>query len=144
MISHSKQSNDIIISDDKTKLNITVIHNFLTRSYWAEGRTIDEIKKCIEHSDCFGVYLNDEQIGFARILSDRVTFAYLMDVFINEEHRGNGYSKLLLKKIFEDERYKQVKKWLLATKDAHSLYAKFGFKSIRKVERLMENLRAEN
>jgi GNAT superfamily N-acetyltransferase len=104
-----EQRNEIIISDDKTKLDIGIIFKFLTSSYWAKGRTLDEVQESIRHSDCFGVYLHDQQIGFARILTDRITFAYLMDVFILEEYRGKGYSKLLLNRIFEDEKYKQVK-----------------------------------
>jgi len=132
--------NEVMFSDDKSKLDIGMIHKFLSTSYWANGRTLDAVKKSIEHSHCFGIYLGDLQIGFARILSDYITIAYLMDVFIIEEYRGNGYSKLLLKRIFEDDRYRQVKKWLLATKDAHSLYANFGFENIKNADRLMEKL----
>lgn len=132
--------NNLIISDDKTKLDVKLIHNFLTTSYWAEGRTIEEVKKSIEHSICFGLYKADKQIGFARILTDYTVIAYLMDVFILEEYRGKGFSKLLLKRIFEDERFKSIKKWMLATKDAHSLYAQFGFDTIKNPDRLMEKV----
>jgi len=131
---------EIIISDDKSKLDVGLIHKFLTTSYWAEGRTIEQVINSIEHSICFGVYKNDKQIGFARVLTDCTIFAYLMDVFILEEFRGNGFSKLLLNTIFEDDRFKSVKKWMLATKDAHSLYAQFGFGEIRNTERLMEKV----
>ena len=131
---------EIIISDDKSKLDVGLIHKFLTTSYWAEGRTIEQVKNSIEHSICFGVYKDDKQIGFARVLTDCTVFAYLMDVFILEEFRGNGFSKLLLNTIFEDDRFKSVKKWMLATKDAHSLYAQFGFGEIRNTERLMEKV----
>jgi len=131
---------EIIISDDKSKLYVGLIHKFLTTSYWAEGRTIEQVINSIEHSICFGVYKNDKQIGFARVLTDCTIFAYLMDVFILEEFRGNGFSKLLLNTIFEDDRFKSVKKWMLATKDAHSLYAQFGFGEIRNTERLMEKV----
>ncbi len=134
------QMNEVIISDDKSKLDIEMIYKFLTTSYWAKGRTLQEVKKSIEHTHCFGVYLGDLQIGFARILSDFITIAYLMDVFILEEYRGKGYSKLLLKRIFEDYKYQQVKKWLLATKDAQTLYANFGFEKIKNADRLMEKL----
>ncbi|MBE0570055.1 MAG: GNAT family N-acetyltransferase [Ignavibacteriaceae bacterium] len=130
----------MIISDDKTKLDIVLIHNFLTTSYWAVGRKIEEVKKSIEHSICFGVYEDGKQIGFARIVTDYTVIAYLMDVFILEEYRGKGFSKLLLKRIFEDERFKRVKKWMLATKDAHSLYAQFGFGGIKNPDRLMEKI----
>ena len=131
---------DLIISDDKNKLDVELIHKFLTTSYWAEGRTLEEVKNSIEHSLCFGVYKNDRQIGFARIVSDLTIIAYLMDVFILEEYRGNGYSKLLLKRIFDDVRFKRIKKWILATKDAHSLYARFGFEKLKNPDRLMEKV----
>lgn len=132
--------NEINISDDKTKLDAELIHKFLSTSYWAKGRTIEELKKSIEHSICFGIYKDDKQIGFARIVTDQTIYAYLMDVFILEEHRGKGFSKLLLKKIFEDDRFKGIKKWMLATKDAHSLYKQFGFEKIKHPERLMEKV----
>jgi len=132
--------NDLIISDDKSKLDVELIHKFLTSSYWAGGRTIEEVKKSIEHSSCFGIYKNDKQIGFARILTDFTVIAYLMDVFIIEEYRGKGFSKMLLKRIFEDERFKGIKKWMLATKDAHSLYTQFGFEKIKNPDRLMEKV----
>jgi len=132
--------NNLIISDDKTKLDVKLIHNFLTTSYWGKGRTIEEVKKSIEHSICFGLYKADKQIGFARILTDHTVIAYLMDVFILEEYRGKGFSKLLLKRIFEDERFKSIKKWMLATKDAHSLYTQFGFDTIKHPDRLMEKV----
>jgi N-acetylglutamate synthase-like GNAT family acetyltransferase len=131
---------EIIVSDDKSKLDVELIHKFLTTSYWAEGRTIEQVKNSIKHSICFGVYKDDKQIGFARVLTDCTVFAYLMDVFILEEFRGNGFSKFLLNTIFEDDRFKSVKKWMLATRDAHSLYAQFGFGQIRNAERLMEKV----
>lgn len=131
---------DLIISDDKSILDIGLIHKFLTSSYWAEGRTVDEVKKSIENSICFGAYKDYRQIGFARVVSDLTIIAYLMDVFIIEEYRGKGFSKLLLNKIFEDDRFKRVKKWILATKDAHSLYAGFGFDKIKNADRIMEKV----
>src|ERR1022692_843589 len=89
----------IEVSTDKSKLDLPVIHNFLTNSYWASGRTMAQVKKSIENSTCFGLFLNQKQIGFARVASDQVAFAYLMDVFVLEEFRGKGYSKILLKAI---------------------------------------------
>jgi N-acetylglutamate synthase-like GNAT family acetyltransferase len=135
-----KEMDDLIISDDKNKLDIELIHNFLTTSYWSGGRTIEAVKKSIEHSICFGVYKDDKQIGFARIVTDHTVIAYLMDVFILEEYRGKGFSKLLLNRIFEDDRFNNIKKWMLATKDAHSLYAQFGFEKIKNPDRLMEKV----
>ena len=135
-----KVMDDLIISDDKSKLDVALIHKFLTTSYWAEGRTLEEVMNTIKHSCCIGVYKGGKQIGFARIVSDYLTIAYLMDVFILQEYRGKGYSKLLLNRIFEDDRFKRVKKWMLATKDAHSLYSKFGFERIKNIDRLMEKV----
>ena len=131
---------DLIISDDKSKLDMELIHKFLTSSYWAEGRTLNEVKNSIENSVCFGVYMDNRQIGFARVVSDLTVIAYLMDVFIIEKYRGKGISKLLLNRIFEDQKFSLVKKWMLATKDAHSLYAEFGFERIKNADRLMEKI----
>ena len=129
--------NELTISTDKNKLNIILIHEFLTKSYWAEGRTIEQVKISIENSLCWGMYLNDEQIGFARVLTDGSVVAYLMDVFIIEKYRGNGYSKILLDEILAHKGLLSVGKWVLATKDAHDLYRQFGFNEIANPERLM-------
>lgn len=132
---------EFIISDDKSKLDIKLIHNFLTNSYWGKGRTFNEVKRSIEHSYCFGIYDGNDQVGFARVITDFVVFAYLMDVFIIEEFRGRGLSKKLLQKIFDDMRFSKIKKWMLATDDAHTLYEKFGFKVIQNPEKLMSKSR---
>ena len=130
----------ITISTDKTKLNISFIHNFLKDIYWAAGRTIDEVQICIDNSVCFGVYLNNVQIGFARVITDYVVFGYVMDVFVAEEHRGKGYSSLLIDAMLNEKVLKDIKIWRLATKDAHFLYKKFGFKLLAYPERMMELL----
>ncbi|WP_111308621.1 GNAT family N-acetyltransferase [Confluentibacter sediminis] len=130
----------IEISTEKSKLQIDIIHQFLTTSYWAKGRTIDEIKKTIEHSLCFGVYLEDKQIGFARVLSDYTVFAYIMDVFILPEYQGNGYSKQLMKAINEEPKLKSCKVWMLKTLDAHGLYKQFGFTELKHPEKGMERI----
>ena len=131
-------SSEISISTDKSRLDIKVIHEFLKQSYWAQDRTVEQIQKSIENSICFGVYLKDEQIGFARVLSDTVVFAYLMDVFISEKHRGKGYGKLMLGEILRYPELKNVAKWFLATRDAHKLYQQFGFKEITNPEIYMD------
>jgi GNAT superfamily N-acetyltransferase len=128
----------IEVSTDKSRLDLIVIHNFLTHVYWATGRTMEQVKKSIENATCFGLYKNGAQIGFARVISDQVALAYLMDVFILEEFRGKGYSKLLLEAIFEHSDFKDVTKWFLGTRDAHGLYRKFGFKELKNPERMME------
>ena len=124
--------NNYTVSDDKTKLDINFIHSFLKNSYWA--------KETINNSDCYGIFENNKQIGFARVVSDYVLFAFLFDVFIVEEHRGRGLSKTLLNAVFENPIYKKVRKWYLATKDAHVLYQKFGFQPLTRPERLIEKV----
>ena len=121
---------NIVISTEKEKLDIDFIHQFLTRSYWAKGRTKQEVITTIEHCLNFGVYINDQQIGFARVLTDYTVFAYLMDVFIIEEHRGKGYSKKMMQTILEHHKLQHVQRWMLATADAHGLYKQFGFEPI--------------
>ncbi|MFI1773131.1 GNAT family N-acetyltransferase [Thalassobellus citreus] len=130
----------IEISSDKSRLQIDVIHGFLTTTYWATGRTLEEVKKTIEHCFCFGVYLNGEQIGFARIATDYTVFAYLMDVFILPEHRGKGYSKQLIKAVIEAPELETCKVWMLKTADAHGLYKQFGYTELSHSEKVMERI----
>lgn len=130
----------ITVSTDKSKLDITFIQNFLKDIYWAAGRTIDEVQTTIDTSFCFGIYLNEEQIGFARVITDYVVFAYVMDVFIDEKHRGKGYSSVLVQKMLSEPKLQEVKIWRLATTDAHYLYEKFGFKSLAHPEKMMEKI----
>jgi len=129
---------EIKISTDKELLEVDTIYNYLKTSYWAKTRTKEEVIETIKNSRCFGLYKNDKQIGFARVLTDKVAYAYLMDVFILEEFRGQGYSKLLLDRIMQDSELKGVKQWMLKTKDAHWLYEKFGFNELQNPEKFME------
>jgi len=130
----------ISVSTNKTKLDISFIHNFLKDIYWAAPRTIEEVEICIANSFCFGIYLDDKQIGFARVITDYVVFAYLMDVFIDEKYRGNGYSSILIDAMMKEPQLQSVKIWRLATADAHFLYQKFGFKLLAHPEKLMEKI----
>lgn len=130
----------IQVSTDKDKLDVPFIQNFLKDIYWATGRTIDEVQKTIDSSVCFGIYLDDVQIGFARVITDYVVFAYVMDVFITEEHRGKGYSSVLISAMMEEPSLKEVKIWRLATRDAQFLYDKFGFKALANPDRMMEKI----
>lgn len=130
----------ISVSTDKKKLDIPFIQDFLKDIYWAAGRTIDEVQTTIDNSFCFGIYLDDKQIGFARVITDYVVFAYVMDVFITEELRGKGYSSILIEAMMNEPKLKEVKIWRLATKDAHFLYQKFGFKPLAHPERMMEKI----
>jgi GNAT superfamily N-acetyltransferase len=130
----------ITVSTEKSKLNVPFIQNFLKDIYWAAGRTIDEVQTTIDASFCFGIYLDDEQIGFARVVTDYVVFAYLMDVFIDETHRGKGYSSILIDAMITAPQLQQVKIWRLATSDAHFLYEKFGFAPLAHPEKMMEKV----
>jgi GNAT superfamily N-acetyltransferase len=130
----------ITVSTDKSKLNVPFVQNFLKDIYWAAGRTMEEVQTTIDASICFGIYLNGEQIGFARVITDHVVFAYLMDVFIDEQHRGKGYSSLLIETMMKEEQLQQVKIWRLATSDAHFLYKKFGFEALAHPEKMMEKV----
>lgn len=130
----------ITITTDKARLQVDVIHGFLKDTYWAKGRTLQEVKTSIEHCLCFGVYLEDKQIGFARIATDYVVFAYIMDVFILPEHRGNGYSKQLMDAISKAPKLQNCKVWMLKTLDAHNLYKQYGFTELKHPEKVMEKL----
>jgi GNAT superfamily N-acetyltransferase len=130
----------ITVSTDKSKLDVSFIHHFLKDIYWAVGRTIDEVQTTIDTSFCVGIYLDDKQIGFARVVTDYVVFAYLMDVFIDEKYRGKGYSSILIEAMMNEPELQQVKIWRLATLDAHFLYEKFGFTSLAHPEKMMEKV----
>ena len=130
----------ITVSTDKSKLDVPFIQHFLKDIYWAAGRTIAEVQTTIAHSFCFGIYLGDKQIGFARVITDYVVFAYVMDVFITEEYRGKGYSSLLIDNMMNEPQLKNIQIWRLATTDAHFLYRKFGFKELAHPEKVMEKI----
>lgn len=133
--------NDFFISTDKKKLNIPVIYDFLcNRSYWAKGRSLDRVKRSIENSMCFGAYLNEEQIGFARVLTDYTVFAWIMDVFILEQFRWQGYGKKLIKSIMEHEDLQDIRRWGMGTRDAHGLYSLFGFSVISDPGNFMQKI----
>jgi GNAT superfamily N-acetyltransferase len=128
-----------VISTDRSRLDIDVIQRFLVEdSYWARERTLEQTKTAIENSICFGVYDGDRQIGFARVVSDQATFAYLGDVFIIDEYRGRGLSKWLMEAIVSHPDLQGLRRWVLATRDAHTLYEKFGFHELVHPDRWME------
>ena len=129
----------IQISTDKTKLNIDLIHEYLSQeSYWAIGRDIEVVKQSIDNSLCFGLYLDNKQIGFARVVSDYAVFAWIMDVFILKDYRGHGYGKKLMNSIMTHEKLQNLQRWGLGTDDAHGLYEQFGFKPLSKPKNMME------
>lgn len=131
-------SHSPFISTDKSLLQLETIHSVLKNSYWAKNIPLEILKRSIENSICFGVYIEKEQIGFCRVITDKATFAYLADVFIVEDHKGKGYSKLLMKEVMAHAELQGLRKFLLGTADAHGLYRQFGFKELAKPERMME------
>ncbi|MBK8352412.1 MAG: GNAT family N-acetyltransferase [Saprospirales bacterium] len=129
MIPYAFEQNNYQISTDKNLLQVNIIHSFLAdESYWAKDIPKNIVEKAISNSLCFGVYKNDIQVGFARVISDFATFAYLCDVFIVTEHRGKGLSKWLMEKIMQHPDLQNLRRWTLGTRDAHELYRKFGFR----------------
>ena len=127
-------------STQREDMDMDVIFTFIKNSYWGNLRTFEEQKTAVDHSLNFGLYKNGKQIAFARVMTDRAFFAYLLDVFVIEEEQGKGYSKILIDKILNDDRLKHIDRWMLATKDAHSLYEKFGFELVKSPEKLMDRL----
>jgi GNAT superfamily N-acetyltransferase len=133
------QNGEFTASTDRSLLQIEVIHGFLSeQSYWARERTREQTLKAIEHSLCYGVYRGASQIGFARVVTDYATFAYVGDVFIVPEYRGRGLSKWLMERIVAHPELQSLRRWVLATRDAHTLYEKTGFAPLRFPERWME------
>lgn len=126
------------ISCDPARLDLDVIHGFLAQSYWAKSIPKALVEQSIRHSLCWGVYHATGQVGFARLITDRATFAYLCDVFVLPEHCGKGLGKALVTTILAHPDLEGLRRWVLVTADAQSLYEKFGFKAIAKPERYME------
>jgi GNAT superfamily N-acetyltransferase len=137
-MNYSAYKKEFTISTDKRKINIRYVHNFLSNSYWAEGIPIQVVRISIKNSLCFGLYHGQHQIGFARMVTDRATFAYLADVFIDEKFRGRGLSKWLLENIMAHPDLQGLRRIMLATRGAHTLYNKFGFTLLSNVDRWMQ------
>ena len=149
---------EFVISTDPARLDLDVIHGFLTNCYWAKGIPRDVVARSIEHSLCFGIYdegdanfsrlakearnrapeHNAPQVGFARVISDFATIAYLGDVFVLESHRGRGLSKWMMECIMQHPALQGLRRWILLTRDTHGLYSQFGFTPVAKPERYME------
>ena len=132
------QRGEYSISTEKSRLDLEVIHQFLDTSYWAAGRSVATIRRSIENSIPFGIYNGNEQVGFARVITDYATFAWIADVFVLEKHRGRGLSKWLMEVIIAHPELQGFRRWVLATKDAHELYRRFGFHELKLPERWME------
>ena len=130
---------ELLISDDKARLDRPLIHRFLSqRSYWAKDAPVEIVERSIEHSLCFGLYKGGRQIGFARAVTDFATFAWLADVFIVEETRGHGYGKKLVAAIVAHPGLQGLRRFMLGTRDAHALYTQYGFAPLKYPERFME------
>ena len=135
---YSAEKNGFVISTDKSKLDIPAIHYYLSNdAYWSKNIPLDIVQKSIEGSVCFGIYFNEEQAGFARVITDGATFGYIADVFVIEKFRGMGLSKWMMQFILEHPGLQNFRRWMLATRDAHGLYKQFGFEALEKPERIM-------
>ena len=127
------------ISTENKRLDIRRIHDFVSnQSYWAQGRAIETVQRALANSLNFGLYKNNQLIGFARVVTDYATFAWIADVFVLSEHRGQGLSKWIMEVILSYPELQGLRRWVLATKDAHGLYARFGFIPLHRPERWME------
>ncbi len=129
---------DYRISTNKTEMDTRAIHAYLTRSYWSSNIPIETVETAIQNSLCFALFKHTKQIGFARLISDSATFAYLCDVYILEDHRGQGLSKFLMQEIIQHPQLQGLRRMVLATRDAHSLYAQYGFKPLANPPSFME------
>ncbi len=129
-----------VISNDRGRLDISLIHETLSRAYWSPGIPREVVERAIANSLCFGIYEGTNQIGFARVITDKSTFAYLSDVFVLEGHRGNGLATWLLETIRTHPDLQGLRRFLLATRDAHSLYERVGFSLLANPDRMMEIL----
>jgi len=132
------QRNDYSISTDRGRLDREVIHAYLRESYWAKGIPREVVDRSIENALCFGLYEGHRQIGFARIITDYATFAYVSDVFVLDSHRGQGLATWLMKVILGHPELQNLRRWMLATADAHGFYRKLGFRPLEKPEQIME------
>lgn len=128
---------DYCISTDKSRINLAYVHHFLSHSYWAENIPLDVVQRSVEGSLCFGMFYREEPIGFARVITDEATFAYLADVFIDERFRGRGLSKWLVEVIRDYPSLQGLRRFMLATRDAHGLYKQFGFSPLTHTDRWM-------
>jgi GNAT superfamily N-acetyltransferase len=130
----------VTITTDSSRLDLDVIHGFLAASYWAAGIPREIVERAVRHSLCFGAFDDDQQVGFARVISDSATHAYICDVFVVPSHRGRGVGKQLMAAVMAHPDLHGLRRWTLFTRDAHGLYRQFGFRDPRYPERLMEIL----
>jgi len=134
----SSQRGDYRISTDPQQLDMAAVHAYLAQSYWSPGIARERVERAAANSLCFGLFHGTRQVGFARVVTDKTIFAYLADVYILEGHRGQGLSKWLMETVLAHPDLQGLRRFMLATRDAHSLYAQFGFTPLTDAERLME------
>ena len=135
------QRNGYTISTDPARLDVDAIFGYLSRSYWANQRNKETVEKSLQHSLNFGMYLGEQQVGLARVITDLATFAYLCDVYVLEEHRGDGLGKWLIDTVTSHPDLANIRMFLLATRDAHGLYQQYGFEELPQPERWMRRLK---
>lgn len=131
-------SNEYTITSDHRRLDLTAIHAFLSQSYWSPAIPLSVVERAVANSVAFGAFLGDQQVGFARVVTDKATFAYLADVYVVEDHRGRGLARRLLQAIDAHDDLQGLRRFMLATRDAHDLYAQCGFKALANPSRMME------
>ncbi|MFN2384684.1 MAG: GNAT family N-acetyltransferase [Thermoanaerobaculia bacterium] len=134
----NREKDGFVVSTDERRLDRDAIHDFLRKSYWAAGIPRDVLERSIDHALCFGLYDGPRQIGFARVITDHATFAYLSDVYVLGEYRGRGLATWLMEVVLDHPDLQGLRRWMLATHDAHGLYRKVGFRDLAHPERLME------
>ena len=132
---------DLEISTDPDRIDVDLVHRFLSASYWAEGRPRDVVERSIAHSICFGVYSNGRQIAFGRVVTDRAVFGYFADIFVLPEFRGRGVARRLLRAMLDHPDVARLNSVHLRTRDAHGLYAQFGFVPIANADEMMARYR---
>jgi GNAT superfamily N-acetyltransferase len=142
LVHHERHDGDILVTTDPARLDLATIHHFLSGSYWARGIPREVVERSIRHSICFGAFDAGRQVGFARVISDRATFAYVADVFVVDSHRGRGIGGRIMACITSHPELQNLRLWTLFTRDAHGLYRRHGFRDARYPDRLMER-RAE-
>jgi GNAT superfamily N-acetyltransferase len=126
------------VSTDPARLDLKAIHAFLTGAYWSLGIPLATVKRAIQNSVCVGAYADGRQVGFARMVTDKATFAYLADVYVLEDHRGNGLARRMMEYLLQLKELQGLRRMVLVTRDAHALYEKFGFKALAAPARFME------
>lgn len=140
---HEWRREDYTVSTDPARLQLNVIHGFLTGSYWAAGIPRETVERSLRNSLCYGVYLGDTQVGFGRLVTDLATFAYVADVFILDAYRSRGLARWMARCMVETPELKGLRRWLLATRDAHAVYRGVGFETVTDTSRFMQILNRE-